>query len=130
VKLVRLPSWNTKHLDTATHVLFSTLHALGGGSGVSHYQALAPSSFAFLPRWFGIRTVVTVHGLDWQREKWGRVASWALRQCEAPAVRFPDRPVSVSLTLQDYFRDHHHRETVYIPNGTHLPVSRPPTRLG
>ena len=129
VKIVRLPSWNTKHLDTATHVAVSTLHALGQGYDLVHYHALAPSAFAFLPRWFGARTVVTVHGLDWQREKWGHVASWALRQCEGPAVRFPDRTIVVSRTLQSYFRDHHHRETVYIPNGTHLPQSRPPTRL-
>ena len=130
VRLVRLPSWNTKHLDTATHVALSTLHALAGGFDLIHYHALAPSAFAFLPRWFGMRTVVTVHGLDWQREKWGPVASWALRACEGPAVRFPDRTIVVSRTLQDYFRDHHHRDTVYIPNGTHLPVARPPTHLG
>ena len=28
----------------------------------------------FVPRLAGRRTVVTVHGLDWQRQKWGLVA--------------------------------------------------------
>jgi len=130
VKLVRLPSWNTKHLDTATHVALSTTHALTQGFDLIHFHALAPSAFAFLPHLFGTPSVVTVHGLDWQREKWGPFASWVLRRCEVPAVRFPDRTIVVSRTLQGYFRDHHHRETDYIPNGTHLPAPRLPRRLG
>ena len=129
VKIVRLPSWNTKHLDTATHVFLSTMHSLFQGYDLVHFHALAPSAFAFLPRWFGTPTVVTVHGLDWQREKWGAVASWVLKRCEVPAVRFPDRTIVVSKTLESYFRVHHHRETDYIPNGTHLPAPRLPRRL-
>ncbi len=40
-----------------------------------HYHALGPGLLSGIPRWVaGRRTVVTVHGLDWQREKWGCVA--------------------------------------------------------
>ena len=42
-------------------------------------------------RLVGSKTVVTVHGLDWQREKWGRFAAWLLRHCEGPAAHFPNR---------------------------------------
>jgi len=89
-----------------------------------HFHALGPSLASWVPRLVGSRTVVTVHGLDWQREKWGRFASWCLRRCEYSAVNFPNRTIVVSKTLQDYFRAHHHRETVFIPNGTTLPAPR------
>ena len=130
VRVVRLPSWNTKHLDTATHVAMATAHSLFQGYDIVHFHALGPSLFSLLPRWLGASTVVTVHGLDWQREKWGRVASWVLQRCEYPAVHFPDRTIVVSRTLQKHFLENYRRDTIYIPNGTHLPTPRPPTRLG
>jgi glycosyltransferase involved in cell wall biosynthesis len=70
-----------------------------------------------------------VHGLDWQREKWGRFASWVLRRCERPAARFPDRTIVVSKTLREHFRVSHGVETEYIPNGTLLPQPRAPRKL-
>ncbi len=125
VRLLRRPSLNTKHLDTATHVAFCTLESLFRGFDVVHFHALGPSLLSGLPRIFGRRSVVTVHGLDWQREKWGRFAAWVLRRCEGPAVRFPDRTIVVSKTLRDYFLEHHHRPATFIPNGTNLPTPRP-----
>ena len=73
--------------------------------------------------------MVTVHGLDWQREKWGRVASWILKQCERPAAHFPDHTIVVSKTLREYFREHHGCEASFIPNGTNLLPARPARRI-
>jgi glycosyltransferase involved in cell wall biosynthesis len=129
VRLVRRPSVRTKHLDAATHVAWSTLEAMARRYDVVHFHALGPSLLAGLPRLTGARTVVTVHGLDWQREKWGRVAQWFLRRCEGPAVSFPDRTIVVSKTLREHFRRHHGRETVFIPNGTVLPQPRPAKKI-
>ena len=64
----------------------------------SYYGCDGPSAFAWMPRLRGVRTAVTVHGLDWQREKWGRLASWVLKQCEYPAAHFPNKTIVVSKT--------------------------------
>ncbi len=129
VRLLRRPSINTKHLDTATHVAWSSLEASLGPYDIVHFHALGPSAFAWMPRLRGARTAVTVHGLDWQREKWGRVASWVLKQCEYPAAHFANQTIVVSKTLREYFRDHHHCDAAYIPNGTNLPTPRPAKRI-
>lgn len=129
VELVRLPSVKTKHLDTISHVALSTAHALARDFDVLHFHALGPSLFALPARALGRPTVVTVHGLDWQREKWGRFAQWALKQCEGPAVRFPDRTIVVSQTLREHFAAHYGRDTVTIPNGTLLPDPRPANKI-
>jgi glycosyltransferase involved in cell wall biosynthesis len=129
VHLVRLPSLRTKHLDTPTYVALSTAHALFQDYDVVHFHALGPSVFAWLPRLAGTPSVVTVHGLDWQREKWGKLAAWVLKQCEGPAVKFPDRTIVVSRTLAQYFKEHHGRATVAIPNGTVLPEPRPAHKI-
>jgi glycosyltransferase involved in cell wall biosynthesis len=127
--LLRRPSIHTKHFDTATHVAWSTFEAMARRFDIVHFHALGPSAFAFLPRLTGKRTVVTVHGLDWQREKWGKLAAWVLRQCEGPAAHFPDRTIVVSRTLRKHFREHHKCDAVFIPNGTNLPSPRPAKKL-
>ncbi|NBP78935.1 MAG: glycosyltransferase, partial [Proteobacteria bacterium] len=75
------------------------------------------------------KTVVTVHGLDWQREKWGKAAAWVLKQCEGPAAHFPDKTIVVSKTLCEHFKKTHGVDTAYIPNGTMLPQPRAPKKL-
>src|SRR5882672_864911 len=79
VRLLRRPSIHTKHLDTATHVGWCTFEAMARRYDIVHFHALGPSVFAALPRLTGARTAVTVHGLDWQRQKWGRLASTVLK---------------------------------------------------
>ena len=88
----RLPSIPTKHLDAFSHCLLATCDVLPRPVDIVHYHALGPALLAGLPRWLAHKaTIVTVHGLDWQREKWGPLASWILKKCEYPAVHFPDR---------------------------------------
>lgn len=117
MRLVHLPTICSKHLDTLTHTLLSTIHAIFSDCGIVHYHALGPALFSFLPRLFGKRTVVTVQGLDWKRKKWGRLASLALRLGEFAAMHFPDATMVVSKTLQQYYRQRYRVETAYIPNG-------------
>jgi glycosyltransferase involved in cell wall biosynthesis len=120
MRLVRLPTIRSKHLETLVHTFLSTIHAAFGDSDIVHYQCLGPALFSFLPRWFGKKTVVTVQGLDWQRRKWGRMASVILRLGERASIQLPDLTMVVSRTLQDYYRTHYGTEPVYVPNGTSL----------
>lgn len=129
VRLIRHPSIKTKHLDALSHTAVASTDALFRDFDLIHYHALGPSLFSFLPKLAGKKSVVTVHGLDWQREKWGRFAKGFLHFCERPAVAFPDRTVVVSKTLKKYFQSTYGNETVFIPNGTHVPERRAPSKL-
>lgn len=129
MRLVRLPTIRSKHLETLVHTFLSTIHALFRDCDIVHYQCLGPALFSFLPRWFGKKTVVTVQGLDWQRRKWGRIASAILRLGERAAVKLPDLTMVVSRTLQEYYRSHYGSEPVYVPNGTSLRQRRAAGRL-
>ena len=117
MRLVRLPTIRTKHLETVIHTLFSTVHALTQGFDVVHYHALGPALFSFLPRLLRNKTAVTVQGLDWQRKKWGRLASAVLRLGERASVRLPNATMVVSGTLQGRYRELHGIEAIYVPNG-------------
>jgi len=69
--------------------------------------------------------VVTVHGLDWSREKWKQgFASKFIRQGERNAVRWADEIIVLSEGVRQYFRDTYGRETVFVPNGVSKPEIR------
>jgi glycosyltransferase involved in cell wall biosynthesis len=117
VELVTLPTLYTKHLDAITHTLLATCHALFSGVDIIHYHAMGPSVLAILPKALGVRTVATVHGLDWKREKWGRRASAFLRFGEFASATFPDRTIVVSRALERHYAARYNRHVAYIPNG-------------
>ena len=127
--LVHLPTLRSKHFETVIHTLLSTVHAMRGASDIVHYHTLGPALFSFLPRLVGKKTAVTVQGLDWQRKKWGNLASAVLRVGEQAAAKLPDTTMVVSRTLQSHFRNRHSKETTYIPNGAELRSRRPATRI-
>jgi glycosyltransferase involved in cell wall biosynthesis len=114
---VRLPTIRSKHLETVVHTLLSTAHALTQPYDVVHYHALGPALFSFIPRLLGKKTAVTVQGLDWQRKKWGRLASAVLRLGERASVQLPNGTMVVSQALQRRYRETHGVEAFYVPNG-------------
>lgn len=76
----------------------------------------------WLPKLFGKRVVVTVHGLDWQREKWKKgFGAKYIHAGEKMAVRFADEIIVLSRNVQAYFQNTYDRKTIWIPNG----VTRP-----
>ena len=129
MRIVRLPTIRSKHLETVLHTLLSTLHAAVGPYDVVHYHCLGPALFSFIPRLFGKKTVVTVQGLDWQRKKWGWFASRVLRWGERASARLPNATLVVSHTLQRHYEYRHHTAAGYVPNGTSIRKKRPPSKL-
>jgi len=82
---------------------------------------------AALPRYLSpAKVVLTVHGLDDQRAKWGRAATAMLRTAGWLSGRVPDATVVVSRDLARHYRERHGCPAVYVPNGVLAPPPRPP----
>lgn len=96
-----------------------------GKYDVVHIHAEGPAFFTWLPKLFGKRVVVTIHGLDWQREKWkSGFGSKFIRQGEKNAVKYADEMIVLSKGVQEYFKKTYGRETRFIPNGVNRPEIR------
>ena len=76
----------------------------------------------WLTKLFGIPTVATIHGLDWQRSKWGNFASHMLKLGEKTAALHADEVIVLSHNMQDYFQETYGRKTRFIPNGINRPI--------
>lgn len=115
------PFIRSKHLDAITHTFTATVRALFSNCDIFHYHALGPSTLAFIPRLFGKKVVCTVHGLDWKRGKWGRLASGYLKFGEYSTAKFAHKVINVSKTLVSYYNEKYKLATEYIPNGVDRP---------
>ncbi len=129
IRLIYIPSINTKHLDAIIYSVLATLHALLKGFEVFHYHALGPSTVAFLPRLLGRKVVCTIHGLDWQRDKWGGFARKYLLIGERCVARYANTAISVSSNLVSYFEKKYQKQPIYIPNGVNIPEIKPAVRI-
>jgi len=125
MRLVKLPTIRSKHLDTIVHTFLSSLHALGGRYDIALYFNVGNSPVTWIPRVAGQGVVLNVDGLDWKRKKWGRLARWYIRACEWWATRFPHRVVTDSRRVQQYYRERYGAASTYIAYGAD-PVSAPP----
>lgn len=125
-----VPTIERKGLAAVSSSAFAALYSALGKYDVVHIHAEGPAFFAWLPKLFGKRVVVTIHGIDWQREKWkAGFGSKFIRQGEKNAVRYADEIIVLSKGVQDYFRKTYGRKTCFIPNGVNRPELREPEQI-
>lgn len=121
VRVRIIPTFKSSSLNAIVYSFFATIRALFTPYDVIHYHAEGPCAMLFLPKLFRRRIVVTIHGLDWQRAKWGNFASRVIKFGEKMAARYADEVIVLSRNVQQYFAKTYQRQVTYIPNG----ISRP-----
>lgn len=130
VKLKSVWTLDKKGLAAMTASISAAFLCAFSKADVVHIHAEGPAFMCWLPRLFGKRVVVTVHGLDWQREKWKNgFGSKYIHAGEKMAVKLAHEIIVLSKNTQDYFRDTYGRETVFIPNGVNKPEIRPAAQI-
>ncbi len=131
------PSWHGVHfnglwaprrkqLEAIVHTFLSVLYAgFVTRPDVLHIQAIGPALLTPLARLLGLRVVVTHHGPDYDRQKWGRLAKFVLRLGEASAARYANELIVISRVIQRSVAVKHGRVGVLVPNGMSLPGPAP-----
>ncbi len=92
---------------------------------ILHFHAEGPCAAMWIPKIFKKHCVATVHGLDWQREKWGNsFASKYIKFGEKVMVKCADEIIVLSESAKNYFKETYNRETVLIHNGIERPIKK------
>lgn len=117
VRVVPVRTIDKKGLAALSSSYFATKVAIKDRPDVIHYHAEGPCVPLALAERAGIRTVATIHGLDWQRAKWGRLASTYIKMGEKTAATKADGLIVLSEGVRRYFTETYGREAVFIPNG-------------
>ena len=121
MRLKTVPTLDKKGLAAMTASFTAAVAAAFGPYDVVHFHAEGPCAMLWLPKLFGKRCVATIHGLDHQRAKWGKLASTYIMLGEKCAVKFADEIIVLSEGVQKYFMDTYGRQTRFIPNGVNRP---------
>lgn len=127
VQIKWVPTPNSSKLNAIVYSGLATLKAIFKGFDVIHFHAEGPSSMVLLAKFFRKRCIVTIHGLDWQRSKWGGFATKFLKFGEKVAAKYADEVIVLSKNVQDYFKATYGRDTVFIPNGIEKPIITTPS---
>lgn len=130
IRLITIPTFKSSQLNAMVYSILATFRALFGKYDVIHFHAEGPCSMIWLPRLFRIPVVATIHGLDWQRSKWGGFASAVLKFGERMAAHHANDMIVLSKNMQEYFRKTYGRETLFIPNGINRPVIKEAEKIG
>lgn len=112
-----------KGLAAVSSSLIGSLKILFSGANVVHYHAEGPSAMLPIIKFLSKKKViVTVHGLDWKRDKWGDgFASKYIKFGEKMAAKYADEIIVLSDGVKKYFKETYNRNTHFIPNGITQP---------
>lgn len=121
VRFVSLWAPQSKGLEAILHSTLGMLYAAIKRPDILHIQAIGPAIVTLPARLLGLRVVVTHHGPDYDRQKWGGFARFALRTGERFGMRWSNGRIVISQVIADIVKRAHGRDSTLIPNGVRLP---------
>ena len=125
IKIDTVPTIEKRGLAAVTSSFFAAVRTAFGKYDVVHIHAEGPAAFCWIPKAFGKKVIVTIHGLDWQREKWKKgFGSKFIHFGEKMAVKHADEIIVLSKGVKKYFLNTYGRETNLIPNGVNKPQNK------
>lgn len=128
VSVVPIASPRSRSFEAIASTFNALIAARRAGADIVHIHAIGPALLAPLARMLGMRVVVTHHGEDYHRAKWGLVARLMLRLGERFAAKGANRLIAVSPSLTERLKRKFPRSAariVHIPNGApELPAAR------
>ncbi|WP_445157495.1 glycosyltransferase family 4 protein [Halomonas sp. E14] len=118
--------WTPKnrYLEAPLHTFLSVLYSVILRPHVIHFHAIGPSLFVPFARLLGFRVVVTHHGPDYERAKWGGMAKNILRLGEYAGMRYSNARISISETISNLVMKKYKKNCFLIPNGVEAPAFR------
>lgn len=122
VKFVPLWAPRSKGLEAILHSFLGVLFAAIRRPDILHIQAIGPAIVTVLARLFGLRVVVTHHGPDYDRQKWGGFARLVLKTGERFGMQWSNGRIVISEVIRGLVRRKYGQESTLIPNGVVLPA--------
>ncbi len=117
VKTRKIFTINRKATDALIYSFFATLKGVFSNADVLHFHAEGNCYFLWLTRFSRKRIITTIHGLDWQREKFKGLGTKILLKSEKRIIKYSDDIITLSKKDFDYFKETYGVSTTIIPNG-------------
>ena len=120
--LVPLTCPKSKHFEAIIHTLKGVFAAKKLKPDILHVHAIGPALLTPLARLLGMRVVITHHGPDYKRSKWGLLAKLILKIGEWAGMTFANEVITISDTIAEDLRNRFRSKHItVIPNGVSIP---------
>ncbi|MDL1957460.1 MAG: glycosyltransferase family 4 protein [Candidatus Desulfofervidus auxilii] len=110
-----------KSFEAITHTFLAVLLAKKWNPDILHIHAIGPSLMVPLARALGFKIVMTHHGPDYERAKWGKLAKKVLKIGEKWGVAYSTRIIAISKGIKEHIKIKFGKEAIFIPNGVYIP---------
>ena len=117
IRLRRIWAPRRVGLEAFVHSILGVLYAGLARPDILHIHGVGPAIVTPIARLLGLRVVVTHHGPDYDRDKWGHFARWVLRTGERMGMRHSHARIVISKVIQTLVESKYGRDSTLIPNG-------------
>ena len=127
VNIHRIWAPKTPALEAFIHTFLATLYAAIKKPDLLHIHAVGPMLMTPLARLLGLKVVVTHHGQDYDREKWGKFTKVILRIGEKLGAKYSNEMIVISNVIKEIVKNKYDKDTTLIQNGVNvhkIPVSK------
>jgi len=122
IRLKYINPLDTKSLDTIFSALLCCLDLLVNERKTKHVHLYNGGNGVLLPllKLFGKKVIISVDGIEWKRQKWGRLAKFAHKMGEWFSVKFADEIITDNKVVEDYYTEKYKVNPVTIPYGAKI----------
>jgi glycosyltransferase involved in cell wall biosynthesis len=111
-----------KSIEAIIHTSIGLLYSAIKRPDILHIHSIGPSLLVPLARLFGLKVVVTNHGPDYNRQKWGCIAKFFLRLGERFGANYANEVIVISQVINSILELKYKRNNCnLIYNGVNIP---------
>jgi len=123
VQLKDIYAPRNKILEAILHTFLSILYAKKNKADILHIHAIGNCLMIPFARLLGLKTIMTHHGADYERQKWGKPAKFMLKKGEKYGVKFASKVIVISESIKkSIFEKYKKNDSILIFNGVNMPV--------
>ncbi len=117
IKFIHLWCPRRKAYEAIIHTFLGIIKAKSLQPDILHIHAIGPSILTPLARLLKLNIIMTHHGPDYQRKKWGKIAKFVLKLGENFGVKYSKKIIAISKGIKSHIKNHYGKSAAYIPNG-------------
>ena len=126
VKVIHMTGFKSNLLCKPLVGLKASLHTLFKEKDVAiiHYNAWPPSFWCFIPRLFGVKSLMQGHGLEWQRSKYSPKQQKIMKFMEKVTAYMNQHLIMCSEGQTKYFKEKYNKDATTIPTAVNMPPTQ------
>lgn len=105
VEIKDLKTISGKYFEAFTHTLHAVCYAKSIGADIVHIHAIGPSLITPVVKLLGMKAVITHHGPDYDRQKWGNFSKRILKLGEKWGVKYADNVIVISKHIESLIQN-------------------------